>query len=78
MTIRPLFAWPNLWVGFYWDRKARSLTFFPIPMFGFVFSFGHRCAWCERSGAILELADGRHACSEDHYIALLGADHSNR
>lgn len=34
-----LFAWYDLWIGFYWDRKARKLYFLPIPCFGIVIQF---------------------------------------
>lgn len=37
--VRFLFAWYDLWVGFYWDRKGRQLYFLPIPMLGLVFDF---------------------------------------
>lgn len=36
MTIRFLFAWYDLWVGFYYDRKSKSLYILPIPMVGIV------------------------------------------
>jgi hypothetical protein len=34
------FAWFDLWVGFYWDRKNRELYILPIPCVGVVLSFG--------------------------------------
>jgi hypothetical protein len=37
--VKLLFAWYDLWVGFYWDRIGRKLYFLPIPCFGIVFSF---------------------------------------
>ncbi len=39
MSIKPLFAWYDVWIGFYWDRKARKLYILPIPCVGLVFSF---------------------------------------
>lgn len=35
-----LFAWYDLWVGLYWDRKARKLYILPLPCLGIVFDFG--------------------------------------
>ncbi len=35
LRIRFLFAPFDLWVGAYWDRKARRLYILPLPMFGF-------------------------------------------
>jgi hypothetical protein len=39
MTIRPLFAWYDLWIGLYWDRARRRLYVLPLPCIGFVISF---------------------------------------
>lgn len=36
MTVKPIFAWYDLWIGAYWDRKARKLYILPIPCFGIV------------------------------------------
>lgn len=36
MTIRPLFAWYDMWVGAFWDRKARALYLLPLPCIGIV------------------------------------------
>lgn len=37
--ITPIFAWYDMWVGFFWDEERRILYFFPIPMFGFKIKF---------------------------------------
>lgn len=36
MKIRPLFAWYDLWMGAYWDRKSRKLYILPLPCIGIV------------------------------------------
>jgi len=39
VKVRLLFAWYDLWVGAYWDRKARALYVLPLPCVGVVFEF---------------------------------------
>lgn len=39
MRVAPIFAWYDIWVGFFWDSKKRWLYFFPIPMVGLIFKF---------------------------------------
>lgn len=39
MKIRPLFAWYDLWIGLYWDRKGRKLYILPLPCIGIVIEF---------------------------------------
>lgn len=36
MTIKPVFAWYDLWVGAYWCSAKRRLYVFPVPMLGVV------------------------------------------
>ena len=40
MSIRPVFAWYDLWVGAYWDRTNRKLFVMVLPTLGFVVDFG--------------------------------------
>ena len=44
MTVRPIFAWYDLWIGAFWDGSHRRLYVFPIPMFGLLFQFRERSA----------------------------------
>jgi len=37
--VKHLFAWYDLWVGAYWDRKMRRLYVLPLPMLGFYVQF---------------------------------------
>lgn len=39
MSIKPIFAWYDLWVGAFWDQGKRRLYIFPVPMFGVVIQF---------------------------------------
>jgi len=34
MSVRPMFAWYDFWVGVFYDRAKRRLYVFPVPMFG--------------------------------------------
>ena len=38
MSVRPIFAWFDLWVGVFIDRPNRRVYIFPVPMFGIVIS----------------------------------------
>lgn len=52
MSVRPIFAWFDLWVGVFIDRPKGRIYVFPLPCIGFVITrkrCGHgvlRDAWC--------------------------------
>jgi len=36
MSIRPIFAWYDIWIGAFVDRPKRRIYIFPIPCVGVV------------------------------------------
>ncbi len=34
MSIRPFFAWYDLWIGAYWNSETETLYVCPLPMVG--------------------------------------------
>ena len=40
ISVAPIFAWYDFWIGAYYDRAKRKLYILPIPMFGIVITFG--------------------------------------
>jgi hypothetical protein len=58
MTIRPLFAWYDLWIGAFWDRKARKLYVLPLPCIGFVVHIPEKQQEHERLVAFEKLYPG--------------------
>jgi len=47
MKIALLFAWYDLWIGLYWDKKNKWLYILPLPMIGIILKFRwvvkHKC-----------------------------------
>jgi hypothetical protein len=39
MTVKPIFAWYDLWIGAFWDKSKRRLYIFPVPCLGVVVEF---------------------------------------
>jgi hypothetical protein len=49
MKVKPIFAWYDMWIGMYWDRKNRKLYVLPLPCLGFVIEWPkskHGCIHC--------------------------------
>jgi len=42
MKCRVFFAWFDLWVGAYWDKKKRILYVCPLPMVVLAFSMAEK------------------------------------
>jgi hypothetical protein len=43
MKVRFIFAWYDLWIGAYWDRRNRRLYILPLPTIGIVIQFRQTC-----------------------------------
>lgn len=39
MKVEYLFAWYDLWIGFFWDRKKKWLYILPLPTCGIILKF---------------------------------------
>lgn len=39
MRISLIFAWYDLWVGFFWDKKKKWLYILPLPCLGIILKF---------------------------------------
>lgn len=56
MKISFLFAWYDLWFGFFWDKKKRWLYILPLPMIGIILKFPKKEPFLKRS-EVLSLFD---------------------
>lgn len=36
LSVKPIFAWYDLWVGIFWDSRKRRLYVLPVPCVGIV------------------------------------------
>lgn len=55
MRVRLIFAWYDLWVGAYWDRRSRQLYILPLPCAGIVLDFGSpRLDYVRRAAPVQE------------------------
>lgn len=42
MSVKPIFAWYDLWIGVFIDRPKRRVYIFPVPCLGIVVTMPHR------------------------------------
>jgi hypothetical protein len=47
MKVKFIFAWYDLWIGFFWDNKKKWLYFFPLPMVGIILKFSNKLSYHE-------------------------------
>lgn len=40
INVRPIFAWYDLWIGVFVDKKKRRAYVLPLPCIGFVVQWG--------------------------------------
>ena len=47
LKIKPIFAWYDLWIGIFWDKKKKNIYILPIPAIGLVLSIPPKCPYCK-------------------------------
>lgn len=40
-SVKFIFAWYDLWIGFFIDKNKKLVYFFPLPMLGVRFKYGY-------------------------------------
>lgn len=45
MKFKFIFAWYDIWVGFFYDRAKNWLYLLPVPMFGLIIKLPQRRFW---------------------------------
>lgn len=40
-SVKIIFAWYDIWIGVFVDRKQKLIYFFPVPMIGVRFKYGY-------------------------------------
>ena len=51
LRIKPIFAWYDLWIGVFVDRKKCKVYIFPVPCFGIVVCFPKDSPEKKRNGS---------------------------
>jgi hypothetical protein len=54
VAVKPVFAWFDLWIGFFVDRDKRRLYVLPLPCVGFYIQFtaDQVPCWCNKCGFV--------------------------
>lgn len=71
MRFKIIFAWYDIWIGFFWDAKQRYLYFFPVPCCGIRVRLPRRvmmhCMACFKKSCVW---DTRKTCPKCKYMAV--------
>lgn len=50
MKLKLLFAWYDIWIGFFYDKNKNWLYILPIPMFGLIIKLPQKRYYCYLKG----------------------------